>query len=218
MTSNSPSIPLGNIDEDGRSERKDAAANRILILRTAETLFAERGVANVCMADIAQAAGVGKGTLYRRYANKAELCLGLMDEQMTTFQNKMLAEFRSMSANSVPKMSQLEFFIDALVHFTDAHSPLLTEVQSAGLFQEGRSTEMPHFWQYMTVHGLFQAAINEGEIPEGLDTEYLSDAILSPLMADIFRFQREVRGFSLARISEGLRILIAGLRHCVDER
>lgn len=216
MTPNLPPVPLGNIEEDGRFERKDAAANRILILQTAEALFAERGVANVCMAEIAQAAGVGKGTLYRRYANKAELCLGLMDEQMTTFQNTMLAQFRSMSANSVPKMSQLEFFIDALVHFTDAHSPLLSEVQSAGLIHEGRSTEMPHFWQYMTVNGLFQAAINAGEIPEGLDTEYLSDAILSPLMADIFRFQREVRGFSLARISEGLRILIAGLRHCVD--
>ncbi len=216
MTSNSRTIPLGNIDEDGRSERKDAAANRLLILRTAETLFAERGVANVCMADIAQAAGVGKGTLYRRYANKAELCLGLMDEQMASFQNQMLAEFRSMSANNVPKMAQLEFFIDALVHFTDAHSPLLTEVQSEGLFQAGRSTEMPHFWQYMTVNGLFQAAIADGEIPEGLDTEYLADAILAPLMADIFRFQREVRGFSLERISEGLRILIAGLRYCVE--
>ncbi|NHZ71813.1 MAG: TetR family transcriptional regulator [Aquificales bacterium] len=216
MTPNTPTIPLGNIDEDGRSERKDAAANRKLILETAETLFAKKGVANVCMAEIAQAANVGKGTLYRRYANKSELCLALMDTQMITFQNDMLAQFRSMSANRVPQMAQLEFFIDALVHFTEAHSPLLSEVQSAGLLQENRSTEMPHFWQYMTINGLFQAAIEAKEIPAGLDTEYLSDAILAPLKVDIFRFQREVRGFSLERISEGLRVLIAGLRHCVD--
>lgn len=216
MTPNTPTIPLGTIDEDGRSERKDAAANRILILETAEALFAEKGVENVCMAEIAQAAHVGKGTLYRRFANKAELCLALMDTQMADFQNSMLAEFRKMTANSVPKMSQLEFFMDALVRFTDIHSPLLSEVQSEGLLQEGRSTEMPHFWQYMTVHGLFQAAIEAGELPRGLDTEYLADALLSPLKVDIFRFQREVRGFSLERISEGLRVLIAGLRHCVD--
>lgn len=62
------------------------------------------------MADIAQAAGVGKGTLYRRFTSKAELCLGLMDEQMTTFQNQMLAQFRQMTAGSVPYMTQLEFF------------------------------------------------------------------------------------------------------------
>jgi AcrR family transcriptional regulator len=217
MTPNTPTIPLGNIDEDGRSERKDAAANRKLIMETAETLFAEKGVENVCMAEIAQVAGVGKGTLYRRFANKAELCLALMDTQMTDFQNEMLTEFRKMTTNSVPKMAQLEFFIDALVHFTDAHSPLLSEVQSEGLLHEGRSTEMPHFWQYMTVHGLFQAAIEAGEIPAGLDTEYLADAILAPLKVDIFRFQREIRGFTLERISEGLRILIAGLRHCVEQ-
>ena len=145
MTPNTPTIPLGTIDDDGRSERKDAAANRKLILATAEALFAEKGVDNVCMAEIAQAANVGKGTLYRRFANKAELCLALMDTQMVDFQNGMLAEFRKMTANSVPKMAQLEFFMDGLVRFTDIHSPLLSEVQSEGLLQEGRSTEMPHF-------------------------------------------------------------------------
>lgn len=217
MTLNTPStIPLGNIDEDGRSERKDAAANRKLILETAEFLFAEKGVEQVCMAEIAQVAGVGKGTLYRRFANKAELCLALMDTQMVDFQNGMLTEFRKMTANNVPKISQLEFFIDGLVRFTDTHSPLLAEVQSEGLLQAGRSTEMPHFWQYMTVHGLFQAAIDAGELPAGLDTEYLADALLAPLKVDIFRFQREVRGFSLERISEGLRLLITSLRHCAD--
>ncbi|MFO7678425.1 MAG: TetR/AcrR family transcriptional regulator [Chloroflexota bacterium] len=216
MTPDTTPIPLGNIDNDGRSERKDAAANRKLILETAEALFAKHGTANVCMAEIAQAAGVGKGTLYRRFANKAELCLALMDTQMTVFQNGMLAEFRKMTENSVPKMAQLEYFMDALVYFTDAHSPLLNEVQSAGLLQEGRSTQMPHFWQYMTIHGLFQSAIDAGELPAGLDTEYLADAILAPLNADIFRFQRQARGFSLARISEGLRVLITSLRHCAE--
>ena len=216
MTPNTPTIPLGNIEEDGRSERKDAAANRKRILETADALFAEKGVENVCMAEIAQAARVGKGTLYRRFANKAELCLALMDTQMIDFQNGMLAEFRKMTANSVPKMSQLEFFMDGLVHFTDAHAPLLTEVQSEGLLQAGRSTALPHFWQYMTVHGLFQAAIDAGELPAGLDTEYLADALLASLKVDIFRFQREVRGFSLERISEGLRVLITSLRYCID--
>ncbi|PID87276.1 MAG: hypothetical protein CSB13_00200 [Chloroflexi bacterium] len=216
MIPNTPNIPLGNIDEDGRSERRDAAANRKLILETAEALFNEKGVENVCMAEIAQAAGVGKGTLYRRFANKAELCLALMDTQMSEFQNEMLAKFRKMTDNGIPKVAQLEFFMDALARFTDAHTPLLSEVQSDGLIQEGRSTEPPHFWQYMTVRGLFEAAIDAGELPQSLDTEYLADALLAPLKIDTFRFQREVREFSLERISKGLRILIAGLRHCTD--
>ena len=212
-------ISLGTIDEAGsgcRQERRDAAANRARILETAEQLFAQHGVANVNMADIAQTAGVGKGTLYRRFTNKAELCLALMDSQMVDFQNEMLARLQQMSAQNLPKMEQLDQFMDALVYFTDAHAPLLCEVQRAGLLQEQEpdGLELPHFWQYMTVSGLLKTAVANGELPGSLDIDYLADALLAPLKADIFYYQREARGFSLERISAGLRLLIAGLRHC----
>ena len=212
-------ITLGTIDEVGstcRQERRDAAANRARILQTAEKLFAEHGVANVNMADIAQAAEVGKGTLYRRFTNKAELCLALMDTQMVEFQNGILSRLQQMSAQNTPKMDQLDQFIDALIYFTDAHAPLLCEVQRAGLLQEHDpdGLELPHFWQYMTVNGLLRAAVLNGELSDTLDVDYLADAILAPLKADIFYYQREVRGFSLERISAGLRLMLAGLRHC----
>ena len=212
-------ITLGTIDEVGstcRQERRDAAANRARILQTAEKLFAEHGVANVNMADIAQAAEVGKGTLYRRFTNKAELCLALMDTQMVEFQNGILSRLQQMSAQNTPKMDQLDQFIDALIYFTDAHAPLLCEVQRAGLLQEQDpdGLELPHFWQYMTVNGLLRAAVLNGELSDTLDVDYLADAILAPLKADIFYYQREVRGFSLERISAGLRLMLAGLRHC----
>ncbi|MFZ1399426.1 MAG: helix-turn-helix domain-containing protein [Candidatus Promineifilaceae bacterium] len=210
-------ISLGTIDESSscRQERRDAAANRARILQTAEKLFAQHGVANVNMADIAQAAEVGKGTLYRRFTNKAELCLALMDAQMIDFQNGMIARMQQMSAQKMPKMEQLDQFIDALIYFTDAHAPLLCEVQRAGLLQdqEPDRLELPHFWQYMTVNGLLKAAVTSGELPENLDIDYLADALLAPLKADLFYYQRETRGFSLERISAGLRALVAGLRH-----
>ena len=213
-------IPIGLAEEGGlcRQERRDAAANRARILQTAEKLFAEHGVANVNMADIAQAADVGKGTLYRRFTNKAELCLALMDSQMIDFQNGMLARMQQMSRQNMPKMAQLDHFLDALVYFTDAHAPLLCEVQRAGLLQdmEPDGLELPHFWQYMTVSGLLKAAVASGEFASSLDIDYLADALLSPLKADLFYYQREARGFSLERISAGIRLLLAGLSHYKD--
>lgn len=205
-------------DDDGRSERRDAAANRTKILATAERLFAEHGVDHINMADIALAAGVGKGTLYRRFANKGELCLVLMDTQMADFQNSMLARMQQMNLAGVPKLEQLQQFIEALVYFTDTHSPLLCEVQREGLIPnlaDNNRLQLPHFWQHMTVSGLLKAAAAAGEIPANLDTDYLADALLAPLKADIFQFQKRVRGFTLERISGGLRTLVSGLRTAV---
>lgn len=208
-------IPLGNITETGadeRQERRDAAANRELLLETAEILFAERGAENVHMADIAQAAGVGKGTLYRRFANKGELCLALMDAQLADFQEAMLLRMRQMAADGESNMAQLDMFLDALVHFTAVHQPLLCEVQREGLFANSNHLSLPHFWQHMTVSGLLQTAVQAGEISPNLDVAYIADALLSPLKIDLFRFQREVRQFSLERISAGLRSLAASLK------
>lgn len=207
-------ISLGNIAESGaqeRQERRDAAANRKLLLQTAETLFAARGVSAVSMADIAQAAGVGKGTLYRRFANKGELCLALMDVQLAEFQEAMLARMRQMAAAGESNMALLDMFLDALVHFTAVHQPLLCEVQREGQFGNSAHFSLPHFWQHMTVSGLLQAAVQAGEISPTLDIAYIADALLAPLKIDLFRFQREVRQFPLERISAGLRSLAASL-------
>jgi AcrR family transcriptional regulator len=207
-------IDIGMVSGDGtpaRHERADAAANRKLILITADTLFAERGVENVTMADIAQAAGVGKGTLYRRFASKPALCLALMDEQMAAFQNKVLDRFRELPAGIIPTMQRLDFFLDALVYFTADHLPLLCEVQRAGLLSADHESEMPHIWQHMTIKGLLHSAVQAGELSPDVDIDYTADALLAPLRVTLFRFQREGRGFSLERISAGLQTLAEGL-------
>ncbi len=210
-----PTIRLDSIDSSNRSERRDAAANRVLILETADSLFAKYGVANVTMADIAQAAEVGKGTLYRRFANKAELALALLDTQMHDFQEATLSRLRLQVEQGLPKLEQLDQYLDALVYFTDRHNPLLCVVQSEGLLagMTEQDLQQPHFWQHMTISGLLQGAINDGELPPDLDVAYVADALLATLNASLFRFQREGREFSLERISAGLRRFAAGLRY-----
>ncbi|WP_433634890.1 TetR/AcrR family transcriptional regulator [Nocardia sp. CA-120079] len=59
--------------------RSDAARNLTRILSTADRLLAERGV-DVTLDDVAHAAGVGVGTVYRRFANKSELLAAILQE------------------------------------------------------------------------------------------------------------------------------------------
>ncbi len=213
MAENLNSIALTMSGATPKRERRDAVKNRERILKTAVSLFAQHGVRQVSMADIAKAAGVGKGTLYRRFANKGELCLALMDTQMRDFQNDTFLLMQQSAADGVPPLEQLCGFIDSLVHFTEAHSPLLCEVQRAGML-EGLSDEriqLPHFWQHMTIASLLKTAVFNNQLSPIIDIDYTADALLSPLKADIFRFQRTVRDFPLERISAGLQLFITGL-------
>lgn len=207
-------IPLETIDSlpaGGRPERADAAANRALVLATAERLFSEQGVAEVTMADIAQAAGIGKGTLYRRYANKGELSLALLDEQMSGFQNSLLDELRAMHHRGEPYLGQLRHYMARLVVFSEQHAPLLCEVERGGLLLENEHPELPHLWHSMTVTGLLRAAQREGEADSTLDAEFVAETLLAAVQVEALRYERRVRGFSTARIIAGLDGLINAL-------
>src|SRR5438270_8492855 len=63
-----------------RPERVDAARNREAILCAARQLLAEQGAASITMDRLAVAAGVGKGTLFRRFGDRAGLFHALLDE------------------------------------------------------------------------------------------------------------------------------------------
>jgi AcrR family transcriptional regulator len=62
-----------------RRERSDARANRKRLLDAARAAFAEHGD-RISVNEVARAAGVGVGTLYRRYPTKADLLVALLME------------------------------------------------------------------------------------------------------------------------------------------
>lgn len=64
-----------------RPMRADAARNRQRILDAAQEVFAARGL-DVNMDDVAQHAGVGVGTLYRRFPDRESLVEALFEERM----------------------------------------------------------------------------------------------------------------------------------------
>ncbi|MFD4366425.1 TetR/AcrR family transcriptional regulator [Rhodococcus sp. NPDC058521] len=68
-------------------EREDAARNRHLLLDAAALLVAERGVDAVIMDAVACRAGVGKGTVFRRFGSRSGLMQALLDHSERELQH-----------------------------------------------------------------------------------------------------------------------------------
>jgi AcrR family transcriptional regulator len=67
-----------------RPLRRDAERNRQRILQAAREAFAEEGL-SITLDEIAQRAGVGVGTVYRRFADKEQLIEALFEDRMQEF-------------------------------------------------------------------------------------------------------------------------------------
>src|SRR4051794_30601351 len=90
MTDDPRTLPL-LAPAAGSRERADAARNRERILAAATALVGERGIDQVSMDDVARAACVGTGTLYRRFGDRAGLAVALLDEDTRAFQDALIA-------------------------------------------------------------------------------------------------------------------------------
>jgi AcrR family transcriptional regulator len=205
-----------------RSERRDASEHRRRILEVAQHLFAAHGVDAVSMHQIAKAAGVGQGTLYRRYAHKGELCMDLLRERHTHFAQE-LATMLAAKATS-PALERLDGVLTHIIALLEEQGTLLGPVaapdthsphcEHAGNLHYFAYTDLSwHQWLYDILMGVLAEAVNRHELAASLDIPYTADAILATFHPLLYRFQRQERGFSAERVLQGLRhIYIDGLK------
>src|SRR5260370_13079006 len=72
-------------------ERADAARNRRLLLATAREMIAGHGAGQLTMDGLAERAGLGKGTVFRRFGTRAGIFAALLDDDERDFQEQALA-------------------------------------------------------------------------------------------------------------------------------
>ncbi|MGW1530479.1 TetR/AcrR family transcriptional regulator [Streptomyces sp. NPDC002159] len=140
-------------------ERADAARNRKAILEAAARLFNEYGVESVSMSQVAAAAGVGKGTLFRRFGNRS----GLASELLTAHENELREKITHGPPPLGPGASpadRLLAFIDAYITYVVQHLPLVRALETADTTTRLR-TRAYRFW-----HNHVTTLIGPGNDPE----------------------------------------------------
>ncbi len=178
-------------------ERADAARNRERILCAARRLFDERGASCVSMDDVADAAGVGKGTLFRRFGSRASLAAAVLSERERDFQEAIIRGAPPLGPGASPQ-ERLIAFGEALLDTLEAHSELLLAAET------GPARFMHPAYAVHRLHVMLLLR----EADPVCDAELLADTLLASLGAELFLYLRRVREMDLVRVKSGWRALV----------
>ena len=184
-----------------RPERADARRNRLRVLEAADRLFTEHGVKNVSLDAIAAAAGVGKGTVFRRFGDRAGLAVALLDEREQELQAKILTGPPPLGPGA-PAADRVTAFLDAYLELLDRHVELFMDSENASDGARYRIGSY-HLWHRHLAHLIEEAR------PD-LDADYTAHVVLAPLAADLHNALRD-QGFDLPRMKTGLRTAVTAL-------
>jgi AcrR family transcriptional regulator len=109
--------PLGK----PRPERADAVRNREVLLRTARDMLAELGVNRVTMDGLAERAGLGKGTVFRRFGTRAGIFQALLDADERHFQEQVLRGPPPLGPGADPVQRLIAYGRARIVFLLDHH-------------------------------------------------------------------------------------------------
>jgi AcrR family transcriptional regulator len=180
-------------------ERADAARNRQRILAAAAELVAERGIDRVSMDDVARAACVGTGTLYRRFGDRAGLALALLDDHTRAFQDALIAGPPPLGPG-LPAAERLHAFGDGYLDLLERHADIL-----AAAIPTARGPQGPE--QLYATHLMILVR----EAAAHLDAEYTARAMLAMLHPAHHLYARRALGWPLERLRAGWHALVDAL-------
>ena len=91
------------------AERADAARNRLHLLSTARDMLGEQGPDRLTMDALAERAGLGKGTVFRRFGTRAGIFRALLDDDEHAFQQQVLSGPPPLGPGAAPLERQIAF-------------------------------------------------------------------------------------------------------------
>ncbi len=184
------------------AERIDARRNRDAILTAASELVRERGAEQLRIADVARAAGVGAGSVYRAVQSKSGLLLALLDEHERELQELLIRGDPPLGPGAAPR-DRLLAFIAALHELVVAHRELLIAADDASALAHLR-TGAHDAWH------LHLRLLLTGLCPHS-DPDVLAELLLAPLSAATHAHVIDDLGLDPERLRTELLELVRGV-------
>jgi AcrR family transcriptional regulator len=187
---------------DAAPERRDAARNREALLLAAQALVDQCGIDGVTMDAVAARAGVGKGTVFRRFGSREGLMAALLNFSETEWQASVISGPPPLGPGA-PAMERLLAFGRSRLELNLRLADLIRAAGRAG----SRSYAAYSFVAMHTRHLM-------GELGVRGDIALLATALLAPLEVPILEQQVRIEGIDVDRIYGGW----VDLAHRITER
>jgi AcrR family transcriptional regulator len=181
-------VPLPGTVEP--TERADAARNRQLLLDAAQRLVREQGVDSLTMDALAKRAGVGKGTVFRRFGNRVGLMMALLDHSEQKYQQGFMFGPPPLGPGA-PPVQRLVAFGRARLLDIEVEGELYRAAETGD-----RYSGPPYMLHKAHVSMLLQQAGVTGDIP------LVADGLLSILGAGLVMYQMNALGFTREQIGD----------------
>ncbi|MGZ4448106.1 MAG: TetR/AcrR family transcriptional regulator [Nocardioides sp.] len=173
------------------AERADAARNREALLLAATRLVEHCGVDAVTMDAVAHEAGVGKGTVFRRFESREGLMAALLNFSETEWQAAVMSGPPPLGPGAEP-WDRLLAFGRSRLETTIGHADLIRHAGRAG----ARSFAAYSFVAMHVRYLLGQLGVT-GDLP------LLATALMAPLEAPILDQQVRIEGIDVDRVYAG---------------
>ncbi len=181
-------LPL--LDQPPR-ERSDAARNREALLAAAARLVEQFGVDAVTMDSVAAEAGVGKGTVFRRFDSREGLMAALLNRSETEWQ-RLVIQGPPPLGPGAPPLDRLRAFGHSRMETNLTHAELIRAAGRAG----ERSYAAVSFAAMHVRYLLTELGVRG-------DIGFLATALLAPLEMVVLVQQTRVDQIPLDRIQAG---------------
>ncbi|GEO69248.1 TetR/AcrR family transcriptional regulator [Levilactobacillus acidifarinae] len=179
--------------------RQDAQQNRQKILTTANQLFREQTAANVTMAQLAKAAQVGVGTLYRNFPTKGDLFLALAYDQLGSY----VSQQRAYLTTHPLDRPALKHALRAYLAFRENRYQVLPK---GSLEPASQYYQRP---DYQDLVHLF-ADLIQGADPQlaPAAVTFKADMLIAFFRSDSYALQRDVRHYSETEILDQVMTIL----------
>lgn len=150
------------------------------IAGAAMPVFRRMGYHAARMADIADHAGVGKGTLYEYFRDKEAILRFELDRYFADFERGAM-EAVSSASGAIPRLVALvEFSIDHVEQWQDHCAAFFEAIGSARVEERGREWFAPMFEEsHQLIRGILESGRKEKQVRTDVDLDALTELIVS---------------------------------------